>query len=747
MKNNKGITLVALVVTIIVLIILAGVSISLVFGQDGIIAKAKKAAKVTEEARIAEEEELRKIGEIEEFEDVSDGGFIDDPTVQNEEIELSIDFNGNPKIMENTKLTLNGATKKGIKKIQLFLDNVEILTESATTPSKRYTRTDVGMGNFQNIEQVQKFGDCTIKIVVTAEDDSTKEQGYTVKNYTVGNAACLNSFATVVNNGDKLTGETIIQLNDITTTNHIPIGYIKTYNSAEDYTGGTFEGIYDGRNHTVTINGFNIPSDLTRGIGIFGNIKNATIKNVTCAGTSYTSSSLFTGGVCGNALVSTFENCKNSKPIVNSSKDCTAGICACADRGTNISYCENTANITGYSNTGGIAGWYIGDMVRCANTGNIIGNSRCTGGIIGDGREEQISYCTNSGTVTSSGYHTGGITGNIGSNSEIIHCSNTGNVSGSDYQVGGICGIATSTGISYSKNSGSVSASVGGGAGIVGQLCEGGNVAYCTNSGSISSQSGSKVGGIVGEIYGNNSATIEYCYNLGNITTSSTSSVAGILGGKYATNTNSDQNIEIKFCYNKGTITAASPQYGQIGGIVGLLQPGNITNCYNLADVTNNSSNYPRVGGICGGTSSYYDGSYYSSLKSTLSTCYNSGNVQGNGRQIGGITGILERYCTITNCYIKNGTTVKYSSSNASYDVGTSSYYHGKIVGENPYSSAITIGGNSATTSTNYGTISNMPTVFAVVSGSEGSLNNGTESDVWVYDTNNLNQPKLKWEI
>lgn len=42
LKGQKGITLVALVVTIIVLIILAGVSISLVLGQNGIFTKAKQ---------------------------------------------------------------------------------------------------------------------------------------------------------------------------------------------------------------------------------------------------------------------------------------------------------------------------------------------------------------------------------------------------------------------------------------------------------------------------------------------------------------------------------------------------------------------------------------------------------------------------------------------------------------------------------------------------------------------------------
>ena len=42
LKNRKGITLVALVVTIVVLLILAGVSINLVLGNNGIIAKAKE---------------------------------------------------------------------------------------------------------------------------------------------------------------------------------------------------------------------------------------------------------------------------------------------------------------------------------------------------------------------------------------------------------------------------------------------------------------------------------------------------------------------------------------------------------------------------------------------------------------------------------------------------------------------------------------------------------------------------------
>ena len=43
MRNNKGITLVALVITIIVLLILAGVSIAALGGQNGILTNASKA--------------------------------------------------------------------------------------------------------------------------------------------------------------------------------------------------------------------------------------------------------------------------------------------------------------------------------------------------------------------------------------------------------------------------------------------------------------------------------------------------------------------------------------------------------------------------------------------------------------------------------------------------------------------------------------------------------------------------------
>ena len=67
-KKEKGITLVALVVTIVVLLILAGVSISLVVGQNGIVTRAQEASKKYNKAAIDEranmlgaEQELKQI--------------------------------------------------------------------------------------------------------------------------------------------------------------------------------------------------------------------------------------------------------------------------------------------------------------------------------------------------------------------------------------------------------------------------------------------------------------------------------------------------------------------------------------------------------------------------------------------------------------------------------------------------------------------------------------------------------------
>ena len=78
LNNAKGITLIALVVTIIVLIILAGISISLVLGNNGIVEKAKFAKEQTEQAKLNEEIGLNETAKYIEEMGV-DGGTVNPP--------------------------------------------------------------------------------------------------------------------------------------------------------------------------------------------------------------------------------------------------------------------------------------------------------------------------------------------------------------------------------------------------------------------------------------------------------------------------------------------------------------------------------------------------------------------------------------------------------------------------------------------------------------------------------------------
>ena len=81
-KNQKGITLIALVITIIVLLILAGISINTLFGRNGLLGKSEEAKFKNKMATIAEEWNLHvmdyQIGDtsINNKKDVYAGGDI-----------------------------------------------------------------------------------------------------------------------------------------------------------------------------------------------------------------------------------------------------------------------------------------------------------------------------------------------------------------------------------------------------------------------------------------------------------------------------------------------------------------------------------------------------------------------------------------------------------------------------------------------------------------------------------------------
>lgn len=73
-KNSKGITLIALILTIIILMILAGITFEAIAGENGIISNAMKSKKLTEEASAREMLEMVWSARMAKFiEDISNG--------------------------------------------------------------------------------------------------------------------------------------------------------------------------------------------------------------------------------------------------------------------------------------------------------------------------------------------------------------------------------------------------------------------------------------------------------------------------------------------------------------------------------------------------------------------------------------------------------------------------------------------------------------------------------------------------
>ena len=234
--------------------------------------------------------------------------------------------------------------------------------------------------------------------------------------YQINTAAGLKWFRDKVNNA-KTKEETkicaVLTANiDLKNEEWTPIGI----GNGTENNGATidfpYSGTFDGNGHTIS--GLNVNYRNKNG-GLFCYVMNATIKNLTVAGS-----------------------------VTHSSGDGVAygGIVGCADSST-IENCTNRCTVTGNWYAGGIVGWSTdSDIIGCANFGNISSPS-FSGGICGRitgtrendaaGIDATIRDCYNVGMV--SGRYAGGITGQSDSSDIdilIANCYNVGSLHGSD---------------------------------------------------------------------------------------------------------------------------------------------------------------------------------------------------------------------------------------------------------------------------------------------------------------------------
>ena len=468
LQNNRqsGITLIALVITIIVLIILAGVAINLTLGQNGLLNRTKEAREKYEIASAKEYIEL-KIDEciIEKGGDASLQDIIDylaeDSSVTYyvalEEVGLvagEVDI-GSPKeiyvvynsyqfkVDESKKVEFISIVDVDLEgKVSIEAQVKEHLGKNsdgkyeASVLLKATGEAEISKLEIQNPDgttlTLEPDGLTTVGKDMTIEFDKTYKVILTTANghrytkkiiekseETIMNAEQLASFRDKVNSGLTYEGKTVklgadIDLSTVCGANvggkEVSWESIGYYNSDDDYC--SFKGTFDGKDYVIK--GIYINVKLSNR-GLFGYIDGAKIENV----------------IIKNGQVNALHN---SGVIVGISKK------------SEVIHCNNSANISGNVDIGGIIGSSADTLIqRCANTGEITGK-HSAGGIVGEINGSSIvneSYNTGNIKTTDNGsvnenYIAGGIVGykeNVG-NITISNCYNVGNVYGKIYTAG-----------------------------------------------------------------------------------------------------------------------------------------------------------------------------------------------------------------------------------------------------------------------------------------------------------------------
>ena len=413
-RKNNGITLIALVLTIVVLLILAGVSIAMLTGENGILTQATNAKE-----RIEEAEEMEKIQLTVNEAQLGNSGY-QELTEENLQKEIDEQFgSGTVKVYANEKNAFS------------FI--------------------------FQNKEENYRL----------EKDGTINKIDIALKIYDIGN---LEVFMTEVNGGNTYEGQYVYLMENMNLTD-IDWDVIGSY--TDDTTNNAFAGIFEGNNKTIsglsisenqdyvglfayntgTIRNVILESGSITGQGRVGGIAavNAgVIENCHNKGTTINASGVGIGGIVARST-GEVTYCSNSVDITSQTGSYIGGIVGALNY-TKITNCYNMGNIEGAFIVGGITGGVSLDAeVKCCyNEGNINGlgvdeaGGTYTGGIVGNCNGKIVgSY--NKGQIRSQYLNGGGITGQLISGGQVDNCYNIGIVENQGNVIGNIAGSAYSS--------------------------------------------------------------------------------------------------------------------------------------------------------------------------------------------------------------------------------------------------------------------------------------------------------------
>ena len=210
--------------------------------------------------------------------------------------------------------------------------------------------------------------------------------------YQISTAAQLKRFRDIVNGTGGQTQNrgayAVLTANiDLNNEPWTPIG---------NYTEGNqiyYEGTFDGGGHTIS--GLNVTGEFVYA-GLFGTVKDGTIKSLTVAGkVSPSNSQCIVGGIVGYASNAVIKNCSNHCSVTGRNTSIIGGIAGFNSSGAIID-CYNVGTISGINYAeaiGGIVGSNSGTISNCYNVGTV-SNDTSVGEIAGhnNGTVENCYY-------------------------------------------------------------------------------------------------------------------------------------------------------------------------------------------------------------------------------------------------------------------------------------------------------------------------------------------------------------------
>ncbi len=210
-------------------------------------------------------------------------------------------------------------------------------------------------------------------------------------------------------------------------------GNLDSTSVAMQGTGMYFGGVFDGQGHTIS--GITMETDNHENsfLGLFGYLKNATVKNLIldedCTFSTTIGTNNFKMGVlAGGATNSTVRNVWTQGNIAGKGEQ-VAGMIG-RSSGVSFVQCTNSANVAGVSNAGGFGGFSSNmRLYNCRNTGSVLGVSYAGGFSARDRDTGMYVGCVNIGTVTGHSW-AGAIAGykDLASTTSYANCFNYGKV-------------------------------------------------------------------------------------------------------------------------------------------------------------------------------------------------------------------------------------------------------------------------------------------------------------------------------